>query len=609
MSSQTKFKTDIKTDKKTVFSLPAAWSFNKIICNNQNEAVDFLLLDFNDEFKTIFQLSGAEKPDQKASQLIPELIEHYPELLRVFGRVSSSGKKENIEYCREAEEKWFLLTVASVQNEYFTVVYTDISDRKKIEQELKEENQSYHSFFNELREEIIVIDNKYKITDSNNSFLLTSGYSRDEVIGRHCYEILRGSNEPCVTKQMNCPLTNVFLTGESDTCTHDYLKKDGSEAVLDLFLYPQINPGGKVKHVIASIQDITDRKRLQKELQISKERFNTAQHIARMGDFICIPDMGEITCSEPLLDLLHFTEADIPDFKSFIEKIIHPDDSKRVTDWLGAVHSSEKMLLIPIEYRVMQKDGSVLQVRSLGVINRPDEKTAQAFATVQDITARKKAEQELAENEERYRALFEDSPVPLWELDLSGIKLYFDQIKKKPIKNFRKYFEQKPEKVAECLQLIKILKINNLVLADLGARNKNELRENFLNLFTKDSLKDFAEQLIAMAEERPEFEFDLIIKTFKHDKRVFQLKWNIVPGYEESLERIYLSSVDITARRQTEEQLAKYHQQLEKLVEERTEKLAQKNNELERFNKLFVGREFRIKELRSKINILEKNQT
>jgi GAF domain-containing protein len=58
--------------------------------------------------------------------------------------------------------------------------------------------------------------------------------------------------------------------------------------------------------------------------------------------------------------------------------------------------------------------------------------------------------------------------------------------------------------------------------------------------------------------------------------------------------------------KRTEEQLKKYHEHLEELVKERTEQLNTKNEELERFNKLFVGRELRMIELKKRIAELEK---
>jgi hypothetical protein len=62
---------------------------------------------------------------------------------------------------------------------------------------------------------------------------------------------------------------------------------------------------------------------------------------------------------------------------------------------------------------------------------------------------------------------------------------------------------------------------------------------------------------------------------------------------------------DMTKLKQAEDELLKYQNDLEALVKEQTQELEEKVAELERMNKLFVGREFRIKELRDKIEELE----
>ena len=58
-------------------------------------------------------------------------------------------------------------------------------------------------------------------------------------------------------------------------------------------------------------------------------------------------------------------------------------------------------------------------------------------------------------------------------------------------------------------------------------------------------------------------------------------------------------SLDISERKTSEAELAKHREHLEELVEERTQKLQARNEELEALHKNIVGREFRIKELRN----------
>lgn len=62
---------------------------------------------------------------------------------------------------------------------------------------------------------------------------------------------------------------------------------------------------------------------------------------------------------------------------------------------------------------------------------------------------------------------------------------------------------------------------------------------------------------------------------------------------------------DITERKKAEEELKKHREHLEELVKERTLELEEKNEKLEKFNNVFVGREFRIKELRTEVEELK----
>ena len=62
---------------------------------------------------------------------------------------------------------------------------------------------------------------------------------------------------------------------------------------------------------------------------------------------------------------------------------------------------------------------------------------------------------------------------------------------------------------------------------------------------------------------------------------------------------------DITHRKKIEKELEEYREHLEEMVKKRTVELEEKNARLEEYNKLFIGREFRIKELKEKVKKLE----
>jgi PAS domain S-box-containing protein len=83
--------------------------------------------------------------------------------------------------------------------------------------------------------------------------------------------------------------------------------------------------------------------------------------------------------------------------------------------------------------------------------------------------------------------------------------------------------------------------------------------------------------------------------------RTFFVTCTPVNDQEGKLQKWIHIATDITQQKQAEAELRKHRDQLEDLVRERTEELEVKNAELERMNRLFVGREFRIKELKEKL--------
>ena len=173
----------------------------------------------------------------------------------------------------------------------------------------------------------------------------------------------------------------------------------------------------------------------------------------------------------------------------------------------------------------------------------------------------------LQESEQRYRMVFENSPVSIWEEDFSEVKNIFDYLKKEGIKDIENYFNLHPETVQQCAGLIKIIDVNQSALTLHAAATKQELMANLANTFTPESFDSFRQELIRLWNGETEITTDAVVKTFTGDLRNVTVYVSVCPGYEESLSKILVSLADITGRKLTENALIKSEKEFRALAE------------------------------------------
>jgi class 3 adenylate cyclase/PAS domain-containing protein len=153
----------------------------------------------------------------------------------------------------------------------------------------------------------------------------------------------------------------------------------------------------------------------------------------------------------------------------------------------------------------------------------------------------------LRNSERRYRALFEDSPISLWEADLSPFKNYIDAVRNKGVEDFRAYFNEHPEEVARCADMIKIVDVNRATLGLYQATSKEALIGNTQQVLAEHADEILAEELIGIAEKGT-FEVECVTMTLLGKKITVLINGAIPPGYEKTWSKVFISVQDLTER-------------------------------------------------------------
>ncbi|MDR3575774.1 MAG: PAS domain S-box protein [Anaerolineaceae bacterium] len=168
---------------------------------------------------------------------------------------------------------------------------------------------------------------------------------------------------------------------------------------------------------------------------------------------------------------------------------------------------------------------------------------------------RKRSEDSLRESEVRFRSLFDDSPISLWEEDFSEVKRRLDKLRADGVKDFDVFFSQHPELVAEYVELVKVLDVNKATLDLYGAGSKEEMIKNLPNFFPENEFEFFRNELLQIASGASHFELETVNQTLDGRRKTVHLNWAVIPGNESDLSKTIISILDITERKLTEESL------------------------------------------------------
>jgi PAS domain S-box-containing protein len=180
---------------------------------------------------------------------------------------------------------------------------------------------------------------------------------------------------------------------------------------------------------------------------------------------------------------------------------------------------------------------------------------------------RKQSEEKVHRSEERYRALFENSPISIWEEDFSRVKKYLDCLKQQGVTDFATYFASHAEAVTECTQLINVLDVNHAGLQMYRAVNKKELIESTLEASCKGEQEHNVEDFVAIAEGRTGNGWEGQDETMKGNSIDINLRWSVAPGHEEDYSRVIVTVIDITERKRAEQELYASEERFRQMAE------------------------------------------
>ena len=154
-----------------------------------------------------------------------------------------------------------------------------------------------------------------------------------------------------------------------------------------------------------------------------------------------------------------------------------------------------------------------------------------------------------------FEHMFDLAPVSLWLEDYSALRQLFGQWRAQGITNIRSHLSADPTRFAQCTACLKVLRVNQRTLELFAAHSQAQLLDGLEQVFRDDMHDQMANELEQLWNGSLGF-FNQTVNYALDGRRLeVQIRARILPGHEDTWERVLVSLEDITAQMHNTRQL------------------------------------------------------
>jgi len=254
---------------------------------------------------------------------------------------------------------------------------------------LRRSEEKYRIVLEQMFDSYYEVDLAGNFTFVNDAACLNLGYTREELLGKNFQVALSENDAKTVFEAYHA----AYVSGEPNKgFAFAVRRKDGTVGYAESSISLRRNEQGAIIGFRSISRDITERKQSEEALRSAEEKYRSI--IENINDiFYMLDNQGNITFISPAVErLTKYKMSELIGKPVF--PLVHPDDLPGLIESFNHLVSGQ---LVPWEFRLMDKDGRIIYVRTSRQLLYKDGKVVGITAVMTDLTERKKMEQKLEE--------------------------------------------------------------------------------------------------------------------------------------------------------------------------------------------------------------------
>jgi PAS domain S-box-containing protein len=267
--------------------------------------------------------------------------------------------------------------------------YMDITERKRMEEQLLQAKQEWEKTFDAVPDLITILDPQHRIVRVNRAMAEKMDMTQSKCMGNFCFNCVHNTSYPVD----ECPNIRTLRDGRQHMAEVHEERLGGDFLVTTT---PIFDEQGEIKVTVHVARDITQVKETARLLQESEDRLNRGQRIAHLGSWELDIDRNVLTWSDEVFRIFGMEpQSFVPCYEDFLRSI-HPDDREKVHNiYMDSLRGGKAGY--EIEHRIIQKStGRIRYVHEKCEHFRDENgKVVRSGGMVHDITERNEAEKKI----------------------------------------------------------------------------------------------------------------------------------------------------------------------------------------------------------------------
>ena len=318
---------------------------------------------------------------------------------------------------RDGSYRWFCDVRRPGYNDSGRLIFIegsgrDITDRKLFESVLTESEQKYSKVVEQSADGIVIIQN-FHVVFANKAMCKMCGYTEEEIIGIHLKELVPEEKREFIYRRYKDRVAGLKVPE-----VYDMIIKKKNGEILDVELSGALlNFRGKAADLV-TLRDITERKRSQKALEDSEERYRTLVESFGIGIALINPTMDLLTINNQIKAWFE----DIGEFKRTLRKLgmdfSHTDDEY---DNSLAHRLMKEKNVVETELEI-PNNGILLTYRLIATPLKDEEGNIKnIIIMIDDITERKKTEDGLKRAYDYQKQILSTAATAIFTVDANKV--------------------------------------------------------------------------------------------------------------------------------------------------------------------------------------------